>query len=247
MYLAEVSSWEIVKKQYRYKLRSYFGVFSSLVVIQILASFFSLNGTGMSGGSSGTFSYNVYYYSGDLILAFVMIWGFITAIIITTKAYRYDDYSFVTNRKISHFSNILFLMSASLFAGITVFLSSHLYRLLAVYVKHVDGIMMNQLTITQILKGVSATVLYIFLFVSIGYFVGMLIQVNRLFSFLIPVGFIGFLIMDGLHNDPTLLQTIALFFGSEALLTLLFVKTIAVSALFYVLAILISNRMEVRS
>jgi hypothetical protein len=247
MSLAEVNSWDITKKQYRYKLKSYFGVFSSLVAIQLLAILFSLNGTGMSGGSSGTFSYDVNYYSGDIIQVLVMIWAFITAIIITTKAYRYDDYSFVTNRLISHYSNILFLISASIMAGIMVFLTGHLFRLITIYLKNADSIMISELTSVETLKGITASILYIFLCASIGYFVGILIQLNRMFSFILPVLFVGALFADGLNNDPTLFLSITLFFGSEKFLSFFILKSIVVSALFYTIAISISNRMEVRS
>ncbi|ANX10718.1 hypothetical protein ABE41_001655 [Fictibacillus arsenicus] len=246
MSLAEVTTWNITKKQYRYKLKSYFGVFSSLVAIQLLAILFSLNGTGMSGGSSGTFSYDVNYYTGDIIQVLVMIWAFITAIIITTKAYRYDDYSFVTNRLISHYSNILFLISASILAGIMVFFSGHLFRLITIFLKNADSIMVSELTLLDTLKVITASILYIFLCASIGYFVGILIQLNRLFSFLLPVLFVGALFVDGLNNDPTLFPSIIFFFGSEKFLLLLILKIILASALFYMLAISFSNRMEVR-
>ncbi|MBY6038209.1 hypothetical protein KUV80_16230 [Fictibacillus nanhaiensis] len=246
MSLVEVNSWDIVKKQYRYKLKSYLGVFSSLIIIQVLAIFFSLNGTGMSGGSSGTFSYKVNYYSGDLILVFMMLWGFITAIIITTKAYRYDDTSFVTNRLTSHFSNILFLISASLFAGLTVFLSSHLFRLIT-NIMNVDSIMVNEHTPLQIAKGIIGAGLYIFLFTSIGYLVGMLIQKNKLFSFFLPIVLVGAMYLDGMNNDVLIFHSISLYFLSETLLSLLIIKIMSVSLLFYGFAIILSARMEVRA
>lgn len=246
MYLTEVSSWEVVKKQYQYKLRAYIGVFSSLVVLQFISIFFSLNGSGMSGGGSQTFEYSVNYYSGDIILVFMMIWAFMTAIIITTRAYRYDDFSFVTNRVTSHFSNILFLLSVSVLAGITVFLSSHLFRLVAVFVMDIDSVMISQLTVTETLKGFCATVLYVSLFGSIGYFVGVLIQINRLFSFILPVTIIGVLFTESMNENPTMILTIVKFFGDETLLSVFTLKVMLVSIFFYGISILISNRMEVR-
>ncbi len=246
MYLAEVKAWDVVKKQYRYKLKSYFGVFTSLIVIQLLAIFFSFNGTGMSGGSSGTLDYEVHYFTSDIIQVFMMLWAFISAIIITTKAYRYDDYAFVTNRRISHYSNMLFLFSASVFAGVTVYLSTHLFKWITYMVKDQSTIMVDSLTGTGLVTGTAASILYIFLFASAGYFVGMLVQFNKIFSLLLPVMFVGALILDGLTGNPTLLVNAGTFFGSETSFIIFLIKILGVSFLLLLGSMGVSNRMEVR-
>jgi hypothetical protein len=246
MYLAEVNEWHLVKKQYRYKLKSYFGVFTSLMAIQLLAIFFSFNGTGMSGGSSGTLDYEVHYFTSDIIQVFMMLWAFIQAIIITTKAYRYDDYAFVTNRRISHYSNVLFLFSASVFAGITVYLSTHLFKVITYIVKDSSSIMVDSLTVTGLLSGMAASILYIFLFASAGYFVGMLVQFNKIFSFLLPAALFGTLILDGLTREPALLVNAATFFGAEASFFVFLIKILGVSFLLLLGSMGVSCRMEVR-
>jgi hypothetical protein len=246
MYLTEVNAWDIVKKQYRYKLKSYFGVFTSLVVIQLLAISFSFNGTGMSGGSSGMLDYELHYYTNDIIQVFMMIWAFISAIIITTKAYRYDDYAFVTNRRISHYSNFLFLISSSMFAGITVYLSTHLFKVITFMIKDQPSIMVESMTITEFMAGTAASILYIFLFASSGYFVGMLTQFNKIFSILLPVGFFGALILDGLTGEPTLLVNAATFFGSETSFIFFLIKILGVSFILLLASMVLTNRMEVR-
>ncbi|MDR7074363.1 hypothetical protein [Fictibacillus barbaricus] len=246
MYLAEVNAWDIVKKQYQYKLQSYMGVFTSLIVIQIIAILFSFNGTGMSGGGSSTFSYSLNYYSGSMILIFTMIWGLITAIIITSKAYRYDDYSFITNRGTTHTSNLLFLLSASIFAGITVLLCTHFIQVLYIYSVNSESVMFEQLTIIQNLKGISGTILYIFFFTSIGYFIGSLIQISRLFIFVLPVLFFGAVIADGLGKEQSMIPHVIKFFGNESSFGLFILKILAASALMYGFAIIISKKLEVR-
>jgi hypothetical protein len=246
MYLAEVNEWHLVKKQYRYKLKSYFGVFSSLMAIQLLAIFFSFNGTGMSGGSSGTLDYEIHYMTNDLIQMFMMLWAFISAIIITTKAYRYDDYAFVTNRRISHYSNVLFLFSASVFAGITVILSAHVFKLITYFSKDPSSIMVDSLTTGELLTGTAASILYIFLFASAGYFVGILVQFNRIFSFLLPAVFVGALILDGLTGNPTLLVNATTFFGAETSFFVFLIKILGVSFLLLLGSMGVSNRLEVR-
>ncbi|XXM73019.1 hypothetical protein ACQ0QQ_03725 [Lysinibacillus sphaericus] len=246
MYLAEVKAWDIIKKQYRYKLKSYFGVFTSLVVIQLLAILFSFNGTGMSGGSSASLDYEVHYFTSDLIQVFMMIWAFITAVLITTKSYRFEDTVFVTNRWISHLSNVLFLFTASVFAGITVYLASHLFKVITFMVKEDSSIMVESLRAAGLLAGIPASILYIFLFASTGYFVGMLVQFNKIFSLVLPVLFVGILILDGLGGDPALLVNVGTFFGSETSLSIFLVKILGVSVLLLLGGMGVSSRLEVR-
>jgi hypothetical protein len=247
MYLAEVQARDIIKKQYQFKLKSYLGVFSSLIIIQCIAMLFSLSGTGsMSGGSSSGLTYYVSDYSGILIFIFMMIWGFITAIIITSKAYRYDDYSFVTNQMISHFSNILFLLSASVLGGLTVFLSTKLFHLVCIIIMPEKIIIYEQLTVLELVTGILCTVLYLILFTSIGYLVGMLVQLSRLFTFILPILFFGILILDGLHGRPSILPSIGKFFVNEASVIVFTFKIMVSSAIVYWAAILISKRVEVR-
>ncbi|MCA1055737.1 hypothetical protein LCM10_12140 [Rossellomorea aquimaris] len=246
MYLSEVNEWDIVKKQYRYKLKSYFGMFTSLMMIQLLAILFSFNGTGMSGGSSSSLDFEVHYFTSDILQVFMMIWAFISAIIITTKAYRNDDYAFVTNRRISHFSNVLFLFSASVIAGLTGYLAIHLFKVITFMLKDSSSIMVESLTATGLLKGIPASILYIFLFACAGYFVGMLVQFNKIFAVLVPILCVGALILDGMTGDPTLLVSALTFFGSEMSFLLFLVKILGVSFLFLLGSIGISNRLEVR-
>ncbi|MBN3553125.1 hypothetical protein JYA63_02480 [Fictibacillus nanhaiensis] len=246
MYLAEVKAWDIVRKQYRYKLKSYFSVFTSLIVIQLLAILFSFNGTGMGGGTSNSISYEFYYYTSDIILVFMMIWAFITAIIITTRAYRYDDFSFVTNRTISQVSNILFLLSASIFAGITVYLSTHLFQILAFYFKDNYSIIVDSLSFTEFLMGMITSILYIFLFASAGYLFGILVQLHKGFLLIIPTILFGGLILDGIGGNPTLFVNVTNFFGEETSFILFICKVAIVSSILLLASLGISNRMEVR-
>jgi hypothetical protein len=214
----------------------------------MIAILFSFNGSSMMGGGSETFSYDVKYFTGSLILTFTMLWAFIVGILITTKAYRNDDYSFVTNQSASTYSNILFLLSACAFAGVTAFLSTHLFQLIAVFVLKDHSFMMQQLTVIEMLKGFSASFLYIFLIASIGYFAGMLIQFNRAFVFILPVVIFGLLILEGVvTGESTILVKTGIFFGDETSFVLFAVKVIGVSSLFYAAASFLLRQMEVKA
>ncbi|WP_421383118.1 hypothetical protein ACOJQI_02215 [Bacillus salacetis] len=248
MYLAEVSMWDVVKKQFRFKLKSYRGVFSSLMVLQIIGLLFSMNGEGMSGGGTEYFGYEVKFFTGSLILAFVMVWAFISSILFTTKAYRYDDFSFVSNRAASHFSNILFMMYSSVLAAVTVYLSSYVLKLIVQLSGSGAYILSAPMTFGGFLSGMGGMILYIFLLAALGYVCGMLVQYSKIFLGVLPAVVFGAVFLEGFysHNEPTLIPMIFSFFGRETSFFLFAVKVIVVSAIAFGTAILISNRMEVK-
>lgn len=247
MYLTEVSMWEIVKKQFRFKLKSYRGVFSSLMVLQIIGILFSLNGDGMSGGGSQFFDYSMNIYSGNILFGFVMIWGFISAIILTTRAYRYDDYSFVSNRLISNLSNLLFLLAASFISGLTVILANHVVRLLVYFIQDKELLDMAPLTFQQFFFGVVAITLYILLFAALGYLSGMLVQYSKVFVIVLPALIFGGLFVEGvLSGQPTLLPTLYEFFMGESSFIQFTLKALVTTGVAFGAAVLLSNRLEVK-
>jgi hypothetical protein len=247
MYLTKVSLWDVVKKQFRFKLKSYRGVFTSLMMLQIIGILFSLGGEGGGGGGSETFSYDSNYYSGNLILAFMMIWAFISAIVITTQAYRFDDYSFVANRLSSHLSNILFLAWASIIGGVTFLLASQSLKLALLFQKDREFIESQPMTVLQTGEGLGATILYLLLFTAIGYLVGMLVQRNRIFMIVLPALLFGSIFMNVLlESQSTLVIDIGQIFVGETSFLLFLVKVLLASSLLYGAAAWISNSLEVR-
>lgn len=108
MSLTEAKLPDIVRKQFLYKVKAYLSVFSSLLVVQAIGLLLSTNGSRMMGTSYNGFSIDINYYTGDISIVITLIWSFITAIIITTKAYRNDDFVFVANRVSRHLSNMFF-------------------------------------------------------------------------------------------------------------------------------------------
>jgi hypothetical protein len=247
MYLTKVSLWDIVKKQFRFKLKSFRGMFTSLMLLQVMAILFSLGGDGGGGGGSDTFSYDMKNYSGNIIMAFMMIWAFISAIVVTTQAYRYDDYTFVANRLSSHLANILFLGWASVIGGITFVLASQSLKLSVFFLRDREFIESQPLTVLQMAEGAAATILYLFLFTAIGYLVGMLIQRNKIFIIILPGLLIGSLFLNVLlGSESTLVIDIGQFFMRETSFLLFALKVLLAAALAYAISAWISNSLEVR-
>lgn len=248
MSLSKPSLINVVKKQYTYKLKSYIQVFSTLIFVQLLAILFSFGGVGMMGSSSDRIEVDIHFFSADIVVAFTMLWAFITAIIITTKAYRNDDFLFVTNRISSNISNLMFLITASFIGGITAMLSSHLMRVIMYFFigqKSVNGTSVRDVPIELVL-GISTTIFYVFLFCAIGYFVGTLVQLNKIFVILLPALFFGILFLGEGSGNAGVAKFVFEFIFTESSLPLFFAKVIVVSGLLFSSAFVLSNRMEVR-
>jgi len=249
MSLTKVSLTNVVKKQYVYKLKAYSQVFMSLIFLQLLAVFFSLNGVGGMAGGDESIDVEVKYFSSDYVTAFTMLWGFITAILITTKAYRNDDFVFVTNRVSSNLSNAVFLLTASFIGGITAMLSSYLLKVIIYY--FISDVPIKSTTILEapleLLLGIFSTFLYIFLFCALGYLVGTLVQISKAFTVLLPAAFFGGLILDGLRGKSGAIAYVFEFFFTESSLPLFIVKIIVSAGLLFSGAFVLSNRLEVRA
>ncbi|MCA0972038.1 hypothetical protein LCM20_15635 [Halobacillus litoralis] len=246
MSFVQVKTSEVVGKQFLYKLKSYGGVFTSLVVIQLLGVFFSLSGSSSHGTGGLGFSFNIRTYSADIIMAFTIFWGFMTALLLTTKAYREDDFAFVTNRLTSNLSTISFLVTAGIIASLTACLSSFLIQV-AAYIQgsEVHMLFNKEDMLASLGYAAAYTGFSILLFNSIGYLAGMIIQLNRLFLFILPTVFIGSLIILGVNDGGNPVAVLVQFIYFEPVFWLFILKTLVLSVLFFALAALVSRRLEV--
>lgn len=248
MSLKKIRMVDIVKKQYVYKLRAYIQVLISLIFIQLLAILFSFNGVGGMGSSGENINVQFQYYSADIVVGFTMLWGFISAILITSKTHRNIDFPFVTNRLSSHLSNMLFLLSGSLVGGITAMLSIFPIKLIMYYL--IESVFVKSTNITgsplEFLLGIFTTTLYVFLSIAIGYFVGTLVQINKVFAGLLPALLIGMLYLDAARGNNGIVAYFFQFIFRESSIPIFTVKVIIISGLFLISSFMLSNRMEVR-
>ncbi|KAA9019481.1 hypothetical protein [Niallia endozanthoxylica] len=248
MSLLTVNTVEIVKKQFLFKLKANIDAFSSLVWIQLLAMLFSLGGVATQGFHSDGLSISIKYFSSDMVIVFTMIWGLVTAITITTKPYRYFDFSFVTNRATSSLANIIYLFAASVIGGVTAMLAKGLLIIIGYFFLDFQllDFYSQPVHVRDFMIGIVAAVLYIFFISSIGYFIGTLVQVSKLFIVGIPVLFIGSMFLDGMmQREPIAMKTLQFYFV-ETSLFLFTIKILISTALFFAASISILNRMEVR-
>lgn len=246
MSLIEVNLPEIVKKQYLFKLKSYNRIFSSMVVLQIVGILFSLGGTGGGGGGSNNIEYKVSYYSSTTVMFFTFLWAFISAILLTTKANRFDDFSLITTRVCSHLSNFLILLTASILGGLSFFLSGFLLKLIIYFFVNRQVYTGEGYVPLDFLIGITSSVLYVLLFCALGYVTGTLVQLHKGFILLLPGLYIGLIIWGDNNRFVRILKNITEFFTTEQSIILFGIKVIITAGMLFAFAIAISNRMEVK-
>lgn len=241
MSFVQTTKSEVVKKQYLYKLKAYKGSYSSLMIVQIIGLAFSMMASGSMGGShSGNFLYEFDIYSANMVFAFTLLWAFVTGLTITSKNYRYDDFSFVANRQTSNLSNMLFLLSVSAVAGMTTVLAGVAYRLLFPLSISAE-VLAAPYTIANLAVGIAATVFYCVLLSALGYLVGTIVQLNKVFKFIFPILLIGML-----FANSEMISSMLQFYLMETSFLKFMLKVIIPTFVCFLLAIAISNRMEVR-
>lgn len=247
MSLTKVGLGEIVKKQYLFKLRAYSGMFSTLMVLQAIGIFFSTLGGSSSGTWSSNVSVTVTYYSAEQVMIFTMLWIFISAILITTRAYREGDFTFVTSRMSNNLANGLMLLTASLIGGLSSYLSGFLIK---VIIRFFDlsylastGLPPNWL---ELISGILAIILMMMLIGSLGYIIGTVIQLNKMFMVILPVLFIGFLFLANNVGDRNLAIELFNFYFEESSLILFTIKIVITTILLFIVSFTISNKQEVK-
>lgn len=246
MSLIETSLSEVVLKQFAFKRTSFFTTFGTLVILQVLAIFFSSGGSGSSGFHGRDLSVELTFYSGDIVVIFTILWTFSLAIFTTTKATRYDDYAFVGNRLSSHLANVLFLLTASLIGGLSATLCGYIVRIIGYFSDDLTmGEGLFQLPLDFLLS-IGAISLYGFLFAAFGYVFGVIIQFHRSFIFLLPAICVGVMIATVSNGYGEEMKAVFDFIIMETHFWLFLLKVLLVSGVFFGLAMLLSNKLEVR-
>ncbi|MBE1555773.1 hypothetical protein [Sporosarcina limicola] len=245
MYLTEPRLTDIVKKQFLYKLNAYTGVFSSLLIMQLIGLFFGFN-TG--GGSSGSESLTINWrsLSGDMAVIFTLFWAFSTGILITTLAYRNDAFSFVSTRLSHHVSSFLFLLVMSCIAGITAPLASSVIKLISLFQHNAVFIETSGLFASPVdfFIRIATAVIYTILFAGFGYVIGSLIQLSKL---VIPFLVIGLFILPLFNISGTgFIEYMVIFFGFETSLLIFLVKVLITVLVLFAISVAITNKTEVR-
>lgn len=248
MSLKEISLSSITLKHYVYKLKGHSGLVYSLMFVQLLGLLLSMGPGSGSGGSGGDFlSVSVREYSADAILIFSFVWIIVMASLLGSKDYRSMEFSLVTNRISSHLSNILILVTGSVFAGVTSTLMSALHRILLVITLNPSEFIFGGLRIASanLLLGIFVSSLYMLLLAAGAYLVRMIIELNKSFGIILSLVIIAF-VFGTVRIFALNIGNLIHFYTSESSLGIFVIKVLFTVLVLFGLSIFTSNRMEVK-
>jgi len=242
MFLSNSSLTSVVLTQVKFKINAYSGLVYSLIILQLMGILFATGGYS-SGTSMNNISINLNISSIDSGFIFVSLLAISVGNLITTKAYRYDDFSFVATRLSSNIANSIVLLIFSCFAGVTTFLSGYLMRIFLTFNSNneiVEGSTILNDPINSLLT-ILAMIILLWMFSSIGYLTGTLFQKNKLLFFGVLVIVVMLMMTETWRR---LSESIFVENGSLLLLT---IKIFGITILFFATSSAISNRLGVRA
>lgn len=245
MSLATVSTGKLIRQQFIYKCYAVADLWRSLVVIQLIAVLFSVLGTGGMSTSDDMFSLRISTFSNDTVFMFTIFWLVIISALITTKNYRYEDFSYVTTRNISQASNAILLLAIVLLSSLFIVMSNYVIYLAILIFRDTSFYpgMASVGTPGEMLLSLGAVFGYAIVAAAGGYFIGVLIQLSKVFIAVIPVVLFGPAMMG---TSLALYEFFYEFYAQEASLTLFLVKMLITAAILYLAGVSILNRREVR-
>ncbi|KMK75535.1 hypothetical protein [Alkalihalobacillus pseudalcaliphilus] len=241
--LKKIRLEELVRKQTLFKLKALSSAVLVLIIVQTV--FLVISVLASSGGSMGSNYYeiDIQHVSGDIVIGFTMIWAFIVGALITSKAYRYDDFSFVTSRLSAHLANIGYMVIVSSLGGLTAFLSGFTIKLFTFFVYEGEILKLSDTSAAVMFSGLVATILYMVLFMTLGYVCGMLVQMYEPLKIIIPALVFGAIIF--LSEFGVLLLLVEQFLQEPSIL-LFALKVIGTCGVLLVIIIWSTDKLEVR-
>ena len=250
MYLNKPTLADIVKKQFHFKLNANAATFSTFVLLQIGAIVMALI------GSTHSFYYSsddsvvlVITLSNDMSVGLAMAWAFFLGIMLTTRIKQSESFSFVSTRLSNHLSNFLFMLFASLIAGVSVVLAGSAIRLLG-FLIHGEMVVHSSSLVespSNFILQILTAIAYVLLFFLIGYSISSFVQLSKLFIALFVLIWILLSTINGNWDGTEYAMTLIQFFGYERSILLFILKVCGTVLSLFAISTFITNRLEVRN
>lgn len=239
----QVNFHEAVQKQYSFKLKAYHNVISSLILFQLIGLIISLFGE-MSTIMIRHVVITTNYFTGNMIITFTWLWSLIASLYLTNRASKNMMFTFVTNKLTNHLANFLFMLFISLIGSVSAVLLTIAARLIVFLWYGIDKIqLIAPVTLTELVITIFATFLYHILIFSFGYAIGEMIQIHKSFVWLVPLLLFTLLILSvNMFGDDYVFS----FYFLETNLWLFIFKVLVSVFLFWVIAMTVGRRLEVR-
>lgn len=247
MYLSEPKLVDIVKRQFRFKLNAHAAAFTTFVILQIGAFFLAFSGSKHTWQDSVA-DVTLINLSNDVNVGLSFIWAFILGIMLTTALRRNEAFSFVTTRLSNQLANLLFMLTASIFAGLITVLTGPVLKLLGI-LRHGEMIIYTpglfEAPLDMIMRFITAAS-YILLFFLIGYTISSLVQLNKIFIGFFIALYIAFSFVGTSWDGTQYVVATINFFSNEHFLPLFLLKVFVTVLGLFAISAFITNRLEVR-
>ncbi|WP_075620236.1 hypothetical protein [Paenisporosarcina indica] len=244
MSLNEVSLIDVVKKQVQFKVKSYTGIFHSLIILQFLGLFISTLGEGSMTEPGYGRSISVSYFSSSVLMGMTAMWLFLNTLLLTTRAYRDDDFTFVSTRWSRLLANFIFMILLALLGTVTSFLALNVLKVY-LFLRNDDLILTNSLTFSETISSTLVLLSYLILISAAAYSIGSIIQRNKW----VGIGISLFLIVLGaisVDSVGTPINFLIYFIMHESSLVLLLLKISITSGILFFISWVVSDSQEVR-
>ncbi|MDQ0159410.1 hypothetical protein [Alkalibacillus salilacus] len=230
---------DVTRQQVGLKLAAFRRVFSTLAILQIVGFLFSVAGSQQVGGSTDVMSYMLWEINSNVVIMFTLLWALATLFGMITRDQRQMEFMFVTNRFISHLSNIIFLIIMSVVAafftvGMTLTMQTIGYFL------HDPLIIQSVFTVLDLVVLWGIVTLLVLLISIASYTLATIMQLHTLLKVIVPAVVIGAFYM---------LAPIRNVFGwvvLEQSVLMLMVKVLMVALMLSAVVLFGVKRLEVR-
>ena len=245
MSLNEMSLIDVVKKQVQFKVNSYNGIFLSLIILQVFGLFVSsLGESSMSEPGYGRAISTAYYGDGFLI-GITATWLFISILLMTTKAYKEDDFTFISTRWSRLLSNMSFTVILAALGTITTYLLTHVFKVYLV-LKDEKIIEVNSFSFLELLTSLFLLFLFLLFIGVLGYTVGSIFQRNKVVAFLISA-FLVIVNSISIEVNGMYFNSLIYFFSKETSVLMLVIKFGIVNSLLFFITWMVTENEEVRT
>lgn len=246
--VTEVSLWETVKKQYRFKLKVHVSVFGLIVVLMLVYDLFAVLGSPSYDLSQYDIRLGMYANEGYVIMVFYFIMMFVMGIKLTTKKTRKMSGEFPSNQLSNHLSNILFLATLGFCVSIPAFLTDYTLRFLIYFdVERVDtSLYMDELTYVGLITGILVTLFYMMAVAGVGYLIGELAQVSKvIMGIVIFIVYVIFSVNASWQMGDSSAASVLNFIVGETSVTLFMIKMCILLIVIFMLSLFLGKKREV--
>ena len=239
--------FQMILKQYGYKLKGHSGFIYSLIVVQLFAVLLSLGSSSGFSSNNDFVSINIRMYTEDILLIFSLLWMMAVVSLLGSQPYRSMELSVVNTRMVSHASNLLLIVTYAVYAGVTSTLAAIIHRLMILAALKEGEVLFGGLGIMpqDLLLGIFVATLYFILLAAFVYLIQTFSLLSRGLGIILWIGLLAFGFGTVRIFDFHLGKVLE-FYMVESSLGMFTLKVFCTAVLFFGSSVLLTKGMEVK-